>query len=59
MGQSLTVAFKSIRAEIKRYQRKRSADVQQREEEKSILVASGCTPCVAFEEGAIPDPPFL
>lgn len=56
MGQSLTVALKSVRMEIKRMQRRRAAHARQNEEHVSILQS----PVVAFEEGNhLPDPPFL
>jgi len=60
MGQSLSVALKSLRMELKRLQRRRSAEVRQ-EEHQNILVASGSTSCaVAFEEDRpLVDPPFL
>lgn len=65
MGQSISVAFKSIRAEYRRYQRKRKATVDELHEDRQhILAASaGSTPLVvAFEdvdERNLPDPPFL
>jgi len=60
MGQSVTVAFKSLQLEFKRFQRKHSAQKQQ--EHQSILTASRDISCaVAFEENDNPlvDPPFL
>ena len=65
MGQSISVAFKSIRAEYRRYQRKRRATVDELHEDRQhILAASaGSTPmAVAFEDqddGNLSDPPFL
>jgi len=61
MGQSMFVALKSLRIEIKRIRRRRSAEARQ-EEHQNILAASGSTSCaVAFEEDDRPlvDPPFL
>tara|TARA_B110000483_G_C18091369_1_gene502106 strand:- start:902 stop:1090 length:189 start_codon:yes stop_codon:yes gene_type:complete len=62
MGQSLTVALKSIRVEIDRFRRKRNPEVQQRakQETENILAASGiCVGIEQSEEAFIPDPPFL
>jgi len=62
MGQSMFVALKSLRIEIKRIHRRRSAEARQKEEHQNILAASGSTSCaVAFEEDDRPlvDPPFL
>tara|TARA_B100001093_G_C26011950_1_gene670131 strand:- start:228 stop:419 length:192 start_codon:yes stop_codon:yes gene_type:complete len=63
MGQSLTVALKSIRVEIDRFRRKRTPEVQQRakQETEHILAASGI--CVGIQqepdEALMPDPPYL
>ena len=62
MGQSLSVALKSIRLELKRFQRRQNSQKNNKEEHQSILAASSSTSCaVAFEDPDAPivDPPFL
>lgn len=65
MGQSIGVAFKSIRAEYRRYKQRGIVRQRQDQERQHILAASaGSTPhlAVAFEdhdEQHLPDPPFL
>ena len=59
MGQSFSVAFKSIRLELKRLKRRQHSKTN-KEEHQSILAASkSCA--VAFEDPDAPivDPPFL
>ena len=61
MGQSFSVALKSIRLELKRFQRRQNSETN-KGEHQSILAASSSTSCaVAFEEPDAPivDPPFL
>lgn len=59
MGQSFSVALKSIRMEFKRFKRRQHSETNI-EEHQSILAASkSCA--VAFEDPDAPivDPPFL